>query len=276
MRALATFGLHGNLEGDFSIELHGRVHSAGCSSATAAVLLHFLGQSNAIPSGVTCSEGGLEGSERSDGEGGDLGLTGGPETCWLTLSSERAHSLYTCHAHCQDLVHLGCQRNGKLMDCLAPHDTLDSFYSSSQVKTKLLHEACEKRHSRSQPNTLSPRIKAEIFLATVNLHSCSIGPLGIQQLCFRRPYDTLLPILVILHGLSKSGSRMHSGGCGCRSRTEEGAIALHGYLHGRRAVASAASHPEQSQEALKAVKHTGAAPLKEQMPKQMSRPHEDH
>ncbi|KFO58426.1 hypothetical protein N302_08805, partial [Corvus brachyrhynchos] len=40
---------------------------------------------------------------------------------------------YTCHAHCRDLVHLGCRRNGKLMDCLAPHDTLDSSYSSGQV-----------------------------------------------------------------------------------------------------------------------------------------------
>ncbi|XP_063179105.1 ras association domain-containing protein 5-like [Chroicocephalus ridibundus] len=40
---------------------------------------------------------------------------------------------YTCHAHCRDLVHLGCRRNGKLMDCLAPHDTLDPSYNNGQV-----------------------------------------------------------------------------------------------------------------------------------------------
>ncbi|PKU48529.1 ras association domain-containing protein 3 [Limosa lapponica baueri] len=39
---------------------------------------------------------------------------------------------YTCHAHCRDLVHLGCRRNGKLMDCLAPHDTLDPSYNNGQ------------------------------------------------------------------------------------------------------------------------------------------------
>ncbi|EOA94391.1 hypothetical protein Anapl_14686, partial [Anas platyrhynchos] len=32
---------------------------------------------------------------------------------------------YTCHAHCRDLVHLGCWRNGKLMACLTAHGTLD-------------------------------------------------------------------------------------------------------------------------------------------------------
>ncbi|KFW10913.1 hypothetical protein N327_11597, partial [Fulmarus glacialis] len=40
---------------------------------------------------------------------------------------------YTCHAHCRDLVHLGCRRNGKLMDCLAPHDTLDPSCNNGQV-----------------------------------------------------------------------------------------------------------------------------------------------
>lgn len=37
------------------MELHGRAHLAGCSLPMAAVLLHFLGQSSAIPTGVTHS-----------------------------------------------------------------------------------------------------------------------------------------------------------------------------------------------------------------------------
>ncbi|KYO47708.1 hypothetical protein Y1Q_0019792 [Alligator mississippiensis] len=32
---------------------------------------------------------------------------------------------YTCHSHCRDLVHLSCQRNGKLMECISTYDTLD-------------------------------------------------------------------------------------------------------------------------------------------------------
>lgn len=69
---------------------------------------------------------------------------------------------------------------------------------------------------------------------------------------------------------------MPSGGCGCQSCAEEGAIAFYGYLCSHRAMERAASHPEQSQEPSKAAKHTGAAPLKEQMPKYMSRPHGVH
>lgn len=58
-----------------------RFRSIGLSLAEASINI-----------AASCNkEGGLEGLEWSDGEGGDLGLTGGPETCWLTLSSEAAH-----------------------------------------------------------------------------------------------------------------------------------------------------------------------------------------
>ncbi|KAM4676287.1 ras association domain-containing protein 3 isoform 1-T1 [Discoglossus pictus] len=32
---------------------------------------------------------------------------------------------YTCHSHCKDQVHLNCEPNGKLMECIPAYDTLD-------------------------------------------------------------------------------------------------------------------------------------------------------
>ncbi|KAE8615479.1 hypothetical protein XENTR_v10008532 [Xenopus tropicalis] len=32
---------------------------------------------------------------------------------------------YTCHSHCKDRVHLSCEPNGKLMECIPANETLD-------------------------------------------------------------------------------------------------------------------------------------------------------
>ncbi|KAK2544076.1 hypothetical protein Q9966_002087 [Columba livia] len=72
---------------------------------------------------------------KSAGHGYDLHSAGdGLDTAagWKQLDTA-ADCKYTCHAHCRDLVHLGCRRNGKLMDCLAPQDTLEPSYSNGQL-----------------------------------------------------------------------------------------------------------------------------------------------
>ncbi|XP_074869708.1 ras association domain-containing protein 3 isoform X2 [Carettochelys insculpta] len=37
---------------------------------------------------------------------------------------------YTCHSHCRDLVHLDCQQNGKLMECISICDKFDQTNDS--------------------------------------------------------------------------------------------------------------------------------------------------
>ncbi|XP_061495823.1 ras association domain-containing protein 5-like [Rhineura floridana] len=43
----------------------------------------------------------------------------------FSASQRCADCKYTCHSRCQDLVHLDCQQNGKLMECRSTYDIND-------------------------------------------------------------------------------------------------------------------------------------------------------
>ncbi|XP_053318028.1 ras association domain-containing protein 3 isoform X2 [Spea bombifrons] len=43
----------------------------------------------------------------------------------LKLLWRTADCKYTCHSHCKDKVHLNCEPNGKLMECIPTYETLD-------------------------------------------------------------------------------------------------------------------------------------------------------
>ncbi|KAM8973675.1 ras association domain-containing protein 3 isoform 1-T1 [Pelodytes ibericus] len=47
--------------------------------------------------------------------------------CGFIFSGARrcADCKYTCHSHCKDKVHLNCEPNGKLMECIPTYETLD-------------------------------------------------------------------------------------------------------------------------------------------------------
>ncbi|XP_071279607.1 ras association domain-containing protein 3 isoform X4 [Agelaius tricolor] len=92
---------------------------------------------------------------------------------------------YTCHAHCRDLVHLGCRRNGKLMDCLAPHDTLDSSYSSSQdvQKEREPHVYLSKEEVKEKIQSYNSSVTDKLKM-TLNANGIYTGFIKVQmELC---------------------------------------------------------------------------------------------
>uniref|UniRef100_A0ABM5GFT4 Ras association domain-containing protein 3 isoform X1 n=1 Tax=Pogona vitticeps TaxID=103695 RepID=A0ABM5GFT4_9SAUR len=58
---------------------------------------------------------------------------------------------YTCHSHCQDLVHLDCQQNGKLMECSSAYnssagvDDVTDVQKERETHTYLTKEAVKEK-----------------------------------------------------------------------------------------------------------------------------------
>ncbi|XP_065495460.1 ras association domain-containing protein 3 isoform X1 [Caloenas nicobarica] len=103
----------------------------------------------------------------------------------VKLLWKSADCKYTCHAHCRDLVHLGCRRNGKLMDCLSPHDTLEPSYNNGQDVQKerephaYLSEEEVKEKIQSYNSSVTDKLKM-----TLNANGIYTGFIKVQmELC---------------------------------------------------------------------------------------------
>ncbi|XP_065701394.1 ras association domain-containing protein 3 isoform X1 [Patagioenas fasciata] len=103
----------------------------------------------------------------------------------VKLLWKSADCKYTCHAHCRDLVHLGCRRNGKLMDCLSPQDTLEPSYSNGQDVQKerephaYLSEEEVKEKIQSYNSSVTDKLKM-----TLNANGIYTGFIKVQmELC---------------------------------------------------------------------------------------------
>ncbi|XP_053575199.1 ras association domain-containing protein 5 [Bombina bombina] len=47
---------------------------------------------------------------------------------------------YTCHAHCKEQVHLNCEPNGKLMECVPAYETLDhSNNNNDKIRERVIN-----------------------------------------------------------------------------------------------------------------------------------------
>ncbi|OCT87497.1 hypothetical protein XELAEV_18021191mg [Xenopus laevis] len=49
---------------------------------------------------------------------------------------------YTCHSHCKDRVHLSCEPNGKLMECIPANETLDRSNNNDKKRRQGDHPFC--------------------------------------------------------------------------------------------------------------------------------------
>uniref|UniRef100_A0A8C5QM97 Ras association domain family member 3 n=1 Tax=Leptobrachium leishanense TaxID=445787 RepID=A0A8C5QM97_9ANUR len=50
----------------------------------------------------------------------------------LKLLWRAADCKYTCHSHCKDKVHLNCEPNGKLMECIPTYETLEHSNNNNE------------------------------------------------------------------------------------------------------------------------------------------------
>ncbi|XP_028601627.2 ras association domain-containing protein 3 isoform X2 [Podarcis muralis] len=72
---------------------------------------------------------------------------GSPRRRKIKLLCTSSDCKYTCHSHCQDLVHLDYTQNGKLMECGSVHDTDDGedVQKEREAHTYLTKEAIKEK-----------------------------------------------------------------------------------------------------------------------------------
>ncbi|XP_005029509.3 ras association domain-containing protein 3 isoform X2 [Anas platyrhynchos] len=102
----------------------------------------------------------------------------------VKLLWKSADCRYTCHAHCRDLVHLGCRRNGKLMACLAAHGTLDGSDNGQDVqKEREPHVYLSKEEVKEKIQSYNSSVTDKLKM-TLNSNGIYTGFIKVQmELC---------------------------------------------------------------------------------------------
>ncbi|XP_009670055.2 ras association domain-containing protein 3 isoform X1 [Struthio camelus] len=103
----------------------------------------------------------------------------------VKLLWKSADCKYTCHAHCRDLVHLGCRRNGKLMDCLATCHPLDRSNNNGQdvQKEREPHVYLSKEEVKEKIQSYNSSVTDKLKM-TLNSNGIYTGFIKVQmELC---------------------------------------------------------------------------------------------
>ncbi|XP_038238141.1 ras association domain-containing protein 3 isoform X1 [Dermochelys coriacea] len=91
---------------------------------------------------------------------------------------------YTCHSHCRDLVHLDCQQNGKLMECVSIYDELDQTNNGQDVqKERETHTYLSKEEVKEMIQNYNSSVTDKLKM-TLNSNGTYTGFIKVQmELC---------------------------------------------------------------------------------------------
>ncbi|KAH1186393.1 hypothetical protein KIL84_019142 [Mauremys mutica] len=92
---------------------------------------------------------------------------------------------YTCHSHCRDLVHLDCQQNGKLMECISIYDELDQTNNGQDVqKERETHTYLSKEEVKEKIQNYNSSVTDKLKM-TLNSNGTYTGFIKVQMELYR-------------------------------------------------------------------------------------------